>query len=419
MRKLSWVRSLLSSAAKKDRRKTAKPRNWSLEELENRTTPAVSTSVVSNVLTVSLGAASDSAFITNSASGIRIGTAANGTDVRTDTTGITAIVVQDSGSNASQAVSFDGTAYSLSGASGVNVSGIETVKFTTAVSASAGSISVAGATTAINLNAATMTAAGTQTYANPVTLGIAVNLTSGGTGVSLQDVTESTFLLTISGTGTAGSIAGTITGSGGLTMAGTGTLTVSGTNTSFTGPVSIAAGVLSVPSLAAIGPASGGALSINGGTLQYTGAGTDSRSNSFTIGASNATIDVTQAAANMTLVSTAGDVTLGNLTKKGSGTFTFNTAITGTPASDTFAKALSITAGTFAVCANSSTTVIRFTGSVTGAAGTSFNVVFGVAGGIVKNDNNACNWPSPTSRTWMSRPAPSSICTPTRSTSTS
>jgi hypothetical protein len=68
-----------------------------MESLEDRSLMAVTASVAANVLTVNLSAANDAAFITNSATGIRVGNALNGTSALADTTGIISIVVNDTG----------------------------------------------------------------------------------------------------------------------------------------------------------------------------------------------------------------------------------------------------------------------------------------------------------------------------------
>src|SRR5579862_6570794 len=58
-----WLRSLLVSKNKTPLRRKPTSRRWAIEELEGRLTPAVSASVASGALTVTLGAAGDSAFI--------------------------------------------------------------------------------------------------------------------------------------------------------------------------------------------------------------------------------------------------------------------------------------------------------------------------------------------------------------------
>jgi hypothetical protein len=110
-----------------------------LLELEDRSVPAVTASVDSNnVLTVTLSAPGDHAFISASASGIRVGTTVYGTEALPDTPGIVRIDVVDSGTNASQKVNFDGTSsFSLAGFNSARITsaGIETINLNQAISA--------------------------------------------------------------------------------------------------------------------------------------------------------------------------------------------------------------------------------------------------------------------------------------------
>jgi fibronectin-binding autotransporter adhesin len=106
-----------------------------------------------------------------------------------------------------------------------------------------------------------------------------------------------------------------ISGTGGITQIGSGTLYLPAANT-YSGPTAINGGVLNVGSLAGVntaspigkGSAAGSAadLVINGGTLQYTGAGEQTTNRLFTIGASGATIDAS--GGTMTLGSGGGAV---------------------------------------------------------------------------------------------------------------
>ncbi len=161
-----------------------------VEPLEDRVTPAVTAALNGTTLTVTLGAANDTATIT--------GTTAGGTDLEVTGTGFTtqtfngvnALVVVDSGGNATQAVTFAdagaGTAIQLPGA--ITVNGIETVNVSTANGdLRALSVGIANATTAINLTAGvTTTGTAGQVYGGPVVVGsatvTAVTLNAGASG---------------------------------------------------------------------------------------------------------------------------------------------------------------------------------------------------------------------------------------------
>jgi autotransporter-associated beta strand protein len=109
-----------------------------------------------------------------------------------------------------------------------------------------------------------------------------------------------------------------------LVKTGAGTLTLSGVN-SFAGPISINQGTISVSSIAGKAQACNlgeGDLTLNGGTLKYTGTGSNVSTNrGFTLGAGGGSIDVQNAATSLTFT---GAVTGGQaaLTKTGSGSLT-------------------------------------------------------------------------------------------------
>lgn len=123
------------------------------------------------------------------------------------------------------------------------------------------------------------------------------------------------------GTTTAATLVGAVTKAGGHT------LTLTGAST-YTGVTSITGGILSVSQLAnggvasSIGAASSAPanLSINGGTLQYTGADV-ATNRQFTVGSSGATIEVINANATLTVNSTyaANNTTMTNSLSGGSG----------------------------------------------------------------------------------------------------
>ena len=114
--------------------------------------------------------------------------------------------------------------------------------------------------------------------------------------------------------------AGSIGGAGGITKTNSGRLTILNTN-QFTGGVSIKAGTVSVASLDNDGVSSplgqSGTISVDGGTLEYTG-GNNTWTRSVTIGAANGAISVSNAAT--TLTQSGQLVGGGILTKTGNGT---------------------------------------------------------------------------------------------------
>ncbi len=108
----------------------------------------------------------------------------------------------------------------------------------------------------------------------------------------------------------------------GFVKTGGGTLTLSGTN-SFSGPISVAEGTLSVATITGVGQSCNlgrGGLTLAGGTLSYTGPSV-STTRGFALGTGGGTINVQNAAASLTFT---GAVTGGQvgLTKTGSGVLT-------------------------------------------------------------------------------------------------
>ena len=116
----------------------------------------------------------------------------------------------------------------------------------------------------------------------------------------------------------------------GFVKTGAGTLILSGNN-SFSGPISIDQGVISISTIAAKGQACNlgrGDLTLNGGVLTYTGTTPNVSTNrGFTLGAGGGTIDVQNAATSLTFTDAVTGGQAG-LTKTGSGTLTLGAAST-------------------------------------------------------------------------------------------
>ncbi len=123
----------------------------------------------------------------------------------------------------------------------------------------------------------------------------------------------------------------TVSGSGGINKTGVGTLFLRGSNT-FSGGLTISSGTVSVIAQAALGSttaANTSAVILNGGTMEYTGAGaeTSAANRGFQVGANGGTIRIANSTANLTLSGPLTNVdpnTPTSLTKTGAGTLTLN-----------------------------------------------------------------------------------------------
>jgi autotransporter-associated beta strand protein len=146
------------------------------------------------------------------------------------------------------------------------VSAVKGITFTgTGTSNTAGATIAAGTAPSLTIGSAGITVqagSGANTITAPVVLGAAQTWTNNsGNLLSIQgNVTNSTFLLSVAGSGNttiSGNIGG---GTGGLSMSGTGILTLSGTNT-YTGATTVSAGTLKMGSATALNSANSVTLS--------------------------------------------------------------------------------------------------------------------------------------------------------------
>jgi fibronectin-binding autotransporter adhesin len=209
----------------------------------------------------------------------------------------------------------------MSGGGGLTKTGSGTLTmsgsnaYTGTTTISGGTLTVSGGSAISNSSAVTVSSGAVFSLGGSETVGSI----AGAGNYSLGS-----FALTAGGDNTNTSVSGVISGTGGgLTKDGTGTLTLSGANT-YTGVTTLNSGTLSFGSIANGGSASGigqatnaaGNLVLNGGTLDYTGS-TASTDRGFTVSA-NSTIRV---ASGQTLRFT-GTVSgsAGTLTKDNSGT---------------------------------------------------------------------------------------------------
>ena len=137
---------------------------------------------------------------------------------------------------------------------------------------------------------------GNNVLSGAVTRAGATTITSDAGLLTLSGPVSGNFALTVGGAGNT-TVSGIVSGTAGLTKNDAGTLVLSGANT-YDGVTTLNAGILSVSSLANGGTASNigdssnaaGNLVFNGGTLLYTGAGSNTN-RLFTLGTGGGTID--------------------------------------------------------------------------------------------------------------------------------
>jgi autotransporter-associated beta strand protein len=187
--------------------------------------------------------------------------------------------------------------------------------------------------------------------------------------VSVSSVTFNNNLLDYTISGSNG-----ITGAGGLTLNGSRSVTISSTN-SFTGPVVVNGGTLSVPTIANGGSPSalgaGTSLTLgNSATLEYTGVGAATTNRGVLFNAGGANIRVDNAGISLALTGTLNSAAPGNapLIKSGLGGLTLGGA-----SSASFNEAMTISQGTLNF--NSSAAVGPASSVTLGDANTGANAV--------------------------------------------
>jgi len=164
---------------------------------------------------------------------------------------------------------------------------------------------------------------GTQTVTLGLALGAQANFTNEGT-LSLEGpVNNGGFFLRLTGGGAGGTLAGVLSGAGGLFKSGAGTWNLTGANT-YTGGSFIDFGTLQLGSAGALG--SSGTLTLRGGTLRFSASNTTDYSARFAAVATQAFNFDTNGQA-VTLASALAS-SGGTLTKLGAGTLTLSGANT-------------------------------------------------------------------------------------------
>ncbi len=146
-----------------------------------------------------------------------------------------------------------------------------------------------------------------------------ISITNGGSSISNLTINRSNAV-------NQGTDFATISGNGSVRQIGTGTTTLNAANT-YTGGTTVSAGVLSVSTIADSGTSNigiSGALTLNGGTFQYTGTVATATGRLVKTN-STSTLEVTNAAGSLDLTgSTQGSGSNIFLTKTGAGTLTLS-----------------------------------------------------------------------------------------------
>jgi autotransporter-associated beta strand protein len=161
-------------------------------------------------------------------------------------------------------------------------------------------ISGAGAFTLGNSGINNSSSSGLKTVSNNLTLAAAQSFINNGALTLTGSVNNGGLLLTLDGTGAAGTLSGTISGTGGLTKAGTGQWILSGSNT-YTGNTAINSGTLNAQANNALGT-TGNATVTTGATLQVQGG--------VSLGQASTTLNGTGTAGNGALENVSGNNSL-------------------------------------------------------------------------------------------------------------
>jgi len=225
-----------------------------------------------------------------------------------------------------------------------------------------------------------------------------------GTAAGAGDLTLTTSGVTVA-TGKTATIASQLKGTAGITLTGGGTLaltntTTATTNNTFTGGINVNAGTLSYSADAALGAVgSGNSITLNGGTLTYTGAAyTNART--INVGASGGTFNLS---ANVKITnSTAGQFTgSGTITRAGTANNTANNFSITNVANTGFTGTWNLTGGVTeaqnanALGANTASVIIN-SGAELAVSSLTVQHPITINGGTIGGDNgNATNFAGP------------------------
>ena len=223
---------------------------------------------------------------------------------------------------------------------------------------------------------------------------------SSGTGAVSRDITLSKNLALDVASGGTLQISGAVSSTGSLIKTGGGTATLSGANT-FTGSTTINGGTLSINAVGRLGTAPGSAtpghLTMDGGTLLYTGASAALSANrGIALGASGGTMEVTSG----TTLTYDGIIAGGGaLAKTGAGELLVGGVNTYTGLTTVSAGTLRVTNASGLGATSAGTTVVSGASLYLGRTNTSYDAEpitingagFGGTNGALRLANNATN----------------------------